>query len=154
MKEMPEASAEKTNENERLSYLNIAFSEKGISEFSGGRRVVFISRAEVVRIESRTGSRAERPLVQGTAGVILGGLGLYGVSMFMRVGLAFLRWEAGFLVFGGVGVWMLIETLRRGHYLLVTCSKEQRKLVFDGKVNESELREFLMKAARFGYNCP
>jgi hypothetical protein len=154
MKEEPAANAEKTNESERLFYLNITFSEKGISEYSGKRCVVFIPRAEVVRVESRTGSRAERPLVQMIAGIVLGCVGVYGVFMAMRVGVVLLRWEAGFIVFGGIGVWLLIESLRRGHFLLVTCSKENRKLVFDGKTDESELREFLMKAARFGYNCP
>ena len=145
--------AQKTNETERLFYLNIAFSEKGISEFSGKRCVVFIPRAEVVRIESRRGSRAERPLVQSIAGVILGGVGVYGVFMALRVGLALLRWEAGFIVFGGIGIWLLIESLKQGHFLLVTCSKEKRKLIFDGKVEESALKDFLTKAAGLGYDC-
>jgi len=123
MKEIP-AAVEATKQAEQLSYLNIAFSEKGVSEFSGKRCVVFIPRAEVVRIESRTGSRAERPLVQLIAGIVLGGVGVYGVFMAFRVGLALLRWEAGFIVFGAIGIWLLIEPLRQGQYLLVTCLKE------------------------------
>jgi hypothetical protein len=151
MKEIPVAEPA-TKPTEQIAYLNITFSEKGISEFNGERRVVFIPRAEVMRIESRTGSRAERPLVQLIAGVILGGLGVYGVFMAFRVGLALLRWEAGFIVFGAMGIWLLIESLRQGHYLLVTCSKEKRKLVFDGKVDESAMKDFLTKAGELGYN--
>lgn len=138
---------------EEISYLNITFSQKGVSEFSGRQRAVFIPREEIQRIQIKTGSRAERPLVQGIAGVALLALGVVGVRMFISNGAAFLRWEAGFLLFGGVGGWLLLEALRKGHCLLVTCSRETRKLVFDKKVNEPELAEFLRNAARLGYNC-
>ena len=141
------------SEAEQVSYLNITFSQKGVSEFSGKQRAVFIPREEIQRIQTKTGSRAERPLVQGIAGVALLGLGLIGLRMFISNGVAFLRWEAGFLLFGGVGGWMLLEALRKGHYLLVVCSKGTRKLVFDKKISEPELAEFLRNATRLGYNC-
>jgi hypothetical protein len=154
MKETSEANTDsKTNESERISYLNIAFSTKGVAEYSGKRCVVFIPREQIVRIESRVGFRAERPLVQGIAGILLGGLGAYGIFMMMRAGWALARWEAGFIVFGGMGVWLFYEALRCGYYLVVTGPKETRKIVFDGKVEESQLREFLSNAAQLGYDC-
>jgi putative Mn2+ efflux pump MntP len=83
----------------------------------------------------------------------LGGLGVFGGFLATRVGFALLRWEGGFLVFGGIGLWMLYEVMRKGHNLLVTGPKETRKLVFNGKVEEAELRQFLTDASRFGYDC-
>jgi hypothetical protein len=151
MKELPETS--KANDAERFTYLNVALSPKGVAEYSGTRCVVFIPREQIVRMESRIGSRAERPRIQMIAGMLLGGLGVYGVYMLIKVGLAFMRWEAGFIVFGGIGFWLFYEALRCGYYLLVTGTQETRKIVFDGKVEESQLREFLSKAARLGYDC-
>ena len=142
-----------TGASERLSYLNITFSDKGVAEFSGKRCVVFISRDDVRRIESKVGSRAERPLVQGMAGLVMSGLGVVGLRMLIRVGVAFLRWEAGFIVFGGLGAWLLWETFDKRSYLLVDCSREKRKLVFHGKTNPVELEQFLREVARLGYNC-
>ena len=138
---------------DRISYLNITFSDKGVAEFSGKRCVVFIPRDTVRRIETRIGSRAEKPLVQGIAGLVLCGLGLVGLRMFVNVGVAFLRWEAGFVVFGALGTWLLWETFDKRPYLLVDCSVEKRKLVFHGKTNPLELEQFLRDAARLGYNC-
>jgi hypothetical protein len=147
------AESSTSEKTERLAYLNITFSDKGVAEFSGKRCVVFIPRDEVQRIESKTGSRAERPLVQGIAGALLSGVGLLGLRMLFTGGLAVWRWEAGFMVFGGVGVWLLWEALRKGPYLLATCSGGKRKLVFAGPVKEPELQEFLRNATRLGYIC-
>lgn len=147
------SDANTVSDAEQVSYLNITFSKKGVSEFSGKRRVVFVPREEIQRIQIKTGSRAERPLVQSIAGVVLLGLGLVGLRLFIANGVTFLRWEAGFLLFGGVGGWLLLEALRKGHYLLVICNKGSRKLVFDKKINEPELAQFLKNAAGLGYIC-
>ena len=137
---------------ERFTCLNIAFSKKGVSEYSGERCVVFIPREEIQLIETKTGSRAENPLVQGIAGFLLSAVGLFAIYMVIKGGAMLLRWEAGFLVFGGVGVWLLWEALRQGRYLRVVCAKGDRKLIFHGTVNESELQEFSRNTTRLGYN--
>ena len=146
-------AADSSSGTEQLTYLNITFSNQGVAEFSGKRRVVFIPRDEIRRIESKMGSRAERPLLQGIAGVILCGVGLVGLRLFINAGVAFLRWEAGFVFFGGLGGWLLWEVLEKRHYLLVESSEGNRKLVFHGQVKQAELDEFLRNATRLGYNC-
>jgi hypothetical protein len=154
MKEPPQVNTDSPRDkNERLTYLNISLSKKGIAECSGKTCMVFIPREEILRIESRIGSRAERPLGQGILGILLSGLGVYGLCLISEVGWVLLRWEGGFVVFGGIGVWLLYEVARRGHHLLVTGPKETRKLMFHGKVEEAKLREFLTNAAGFGYDC-
>jgi hypothetical protein len=141
-------------DEERIVYLNIAFSPKGVAEYAGKRCVVFIPRDDIRRIECKTGSRADRPLVQSIAGTVLCGLGLLGLRFYINAGLAFLRWEAGFVVFGGLGTWLLWEVFDKGRYLLVDSSKGNRKLVFAGKIDPAELDEFMRNAARLGYNFP
>jgi hypothetical protein len=140
-------------EAERLAYLNIVFSRKGVAEYDGIRCVVFIPQEKIQRIESKRGSRAEQPFAQGIAGCILVALGILGLRLLLVGGMALLRWECGFLVFGGIGLWLLWEVLGQGNYLLVIGSEGVRKLVFNGKVSKQELEDFLKNAARLGYIC-
>jgi len=138
------------------SYLNIAISEKGLSEFSGDQRIIFIPKEQVQSIEVRFGSQAEKPLAQGIFGLLLLGLGCVGLPLVFDGGLRGLRWGLGFIIFGGIGGYLLFETLKKGHYLGVICSNDTRKLVFKGAIQKAELSKFLRSAAQFGYsfkNC-
>ncbi len=138
------------------SYLNIVISEKGLSEFSGGRRIIFIPKEQVQSIEVRFGPQAERPLIQGIFGFLLVGLGCVGLLLMFAGGLYGLRWGLGFIVFGGLGGYSLYETFKKGHYLQVICSNDTRKLVFRGAIQKAEFSKFLQTAAQFGYifkNC-
>src|SRR5271155_3141412 len=118
-----------SSESKSLSYLNLAISEKGLSEFSGGRRIVFIPKDEVQIIEIKFGSSAERPLMQAIAGFMLLGLGWLGLALVFMGGLKGLRWGLGFVVFGGLGVLCLYEAFKKNHYLWVICRNDKRKLV-------------------------
>ena len=138
--------------NRSLRYLNIAVSEQGLAEMSGNRRIVFISKDRVQSIEIRFGPRAERPCVQGTAGLAFLGLGAAGLYALIGGGLAALRGGLGFLLFGGLGGWLLWEATRRRHYLWVVCSGDTRKLVFNGNVQTAELSAFVAGAAQLGYS--
>jgi hypothetical protein len=56
------------------------------------------------------------------------------------------------LVFCGVvGAWLLWEVAKRGHYLLVVCSNNTRKLVIERKIVRAELSEFLQSATKLGF---
>jgi hypothetical protein len=141
-----------TNQIKRLRYLNIEASEKGLSEFSGNRRVVFIPKDQIQNIEIGFGSSAERPLVQLIFGFLLVGLGLVGLSMIIASGMRGLRWGIGFVVFGGFGIWFLHETLKKSHFLQVVCPNEKRKLVFREKLDKMEFDKFVKDASGLGYN--
>jgi hypothetical protein len=136
----------------QLSYLNIQVSEKGLSEFSGGRRVIFIPKEQIQNIEIRFGSSAERPLLQLITGLLLLGLGIAGVSMILASGWRGLRWGAGFIVFGGFGVWFLHETFKKNHFFKVVCHNDKRKLVFRGKLEKTEFSKFIKDVSALGYN--
>ena len=135
----------------KLSYLNLAISEKGLSEFSDGRRIIFIPKEEVQIIEIKFGSSAERPIVQAIVSLLLITLGCVGVTM-LACGLGGLRWALGFLFFGCLGIWFLYETLKRNHYLWVICRGDKRKLIFRGNFQEGEFSKFINDGTKLGYS--
>jgi hypothetical protein len=134
------------------TYLNIAISKKGLSEFSGGQRIIFIPKEQVQTIEIRVGFVAERPLIQGIFGLVLLGLGCVGLPLIYEGGLYGLRWGIGFLIFGGIGGYSLYEALKKGYHLRVICSHDTRKLVFKGKIQKTEFSQFLRSATGLGYS--
>ncbi len=140
-----------TPESRRLQYLNVVISEKGLAEMSGNRRIILIPKDQVQSIEIRHGLQAERPLVQGITGLAFIGLGAVGIYIMVEGGIAALRWALGFLVFGGLGAWLLWEATKQGHYLKIICLGDSRKLVFKGKIQTEELSGFIRSASQFGY---
>ena len=136
----------------QVSYLNIVFSEKGVSEFNHGGRAVFIPKDEIQKIEVGYGSGAERPLLQIIIGSLLTALGCAGVVMIHDSGLRGARWALGFIFFGALGLWCLYEAVKKTHYLKITCHKETRKLIFHGVFEESAFADYMRNAGRLGYN--
>ena len=135
-----------------VRFLNVVFSEKGVSEFAGKRRVVFISRDKIQIIETDYGWQAERPLLQVITSLLLVLLGTGGAVILADGGLAVFRWGVGFLFFGVLGAWLLWQSLRRGYYLRVVCSDDLRKLAIHGRIQKKEFREFIDSAAKLGYD--
>jgi hypothetical protein len=133
------------------AYLNLRASEKGLSEFHKSTRTVFIPRNQVEAVEVQFGPRAERPLVQLVSGLALVALGIVGLVMAVNGGLRGIYWGLGFVMFGGIGLLCLHEALRKGYYLRVTCTKDTRKLVFRGTVDQAALSSFVSSASSLGY---
>ena len=134
-----------------VRYLNIAVSEKGLSEFSEDRRIIFIAREEIQSIQLRQGSGAERPILQLIVSLPLVALGIVGLSIVGHGPRGF-YWGTGFIVFGGLGAWFLYETLKKHHYLWVTCRQDKRKLIFRGRFQEGEFSRFSTDALKLGYH--
>jgi hypothetical protein len=141
-----------SSEYKPLSYLNLAISEKGLSEFGGGRRIIFIPKDEVQIIEIKFGSSAERPLIQVIVGLMLAVLGCVGLSLIFSSGMRGLRWGLGFIFFGGLGIWSLYEVFKKNHYLWVICRNDKRKLVFRGAFQEANFSKFISDATKLGYS--
>jgi hypothetical protein len=136
---------------QQACYLDVQLSERGVAELKEGRQVLFVPRDEVQHLELHRGSPAERPLIQAAAGIVFAGFGLFIGLHIVSGGLTTWRYSAGFLLCGGLGAWLLWETLQRKHYLLVTCRNDARKFVFRGSVDESALSHFMQQANGFGY---
>lgn len=149
-------SVPSTTPTNQMTYLNIVVSEKGVSEFSHGQRMIFVPKEQIQRIEIKFGSRAERPLVQIILGLLLVGLGLVGLALLIVGGFVELRWGMGFILFGGLGLFCLYEVLRKGYYLHVISPNDTRKLVIKGAIQKTEFSKFIKAAVQLGYifqNC-
>jgi hypothetical protein len=126
-----------------------------------GRRVVFVPREAVVRIELRRGIAGERPVLQVLFGVVTLLLGL--VLLSSVVGVFDIVWRGGAtriaarLAAGGapmmlVGAWVLWTGLRPTYYLRVRTAGDSRKLLLARKVDLATLSRALHDAThRFGY---
>jgi len=136
----------------RNRYLNIEISDKGLSEFDGDRRIIFIAKEDVRRVEVHFGSSAERPGLQLIAGILLLALGATGLAMVLASGMRGLRWGVGFMLFGCFGAWFLYETFKKSHYLQVTRHQDVRKLVFRGNFSEADFTAFSKEAGEMGYS--
>jgi hypothetical protein len=74
-------SADKSTAGERLQYLSVELSDKGIAEVTDGRRDVFVPRQQIQRVELRRGIPAERPLLQVVFGIVCIVAGIVGALL-------------------------------------------------------------------------
>src|SRR5258708_26694582 len=102
---------------EKIVYLTVQISPKGISEVHGGRTVVFISKPDIQSIKLAIGSGAERPVLQVGLGVLLAAVGTCGLIPLCSGNTAVIRYEIGFIFFGLMGVWLIWETLKKQTFL-------------------------------------
>jgi hypothetical protein len=144
-------SAPESTSPGKCAYLNLQASETGLAEFHKTTRTVFIPRNQVEAVEVKFGQRAERPLLQMFLGIALVTLGIVGLWMAVNGGLRGMYWGLGFAMFGGIGLLCLHEALSKGYYLRVTCTKETRKLIFRGVVEQAALSSFVRSASSLGY---
>jgi len=144
-------SAQITTAGDQPFDLNVKISEQGLSEFSRGRRIIFIPKEQVQFIEVKFGSYAERPVAQIILGILLGAFGLAGLYLAINGGARGIYWGFGLMGFGAIGALCLYETFKQGYYLCVTCSKDTRKLLFKGTTQKTELSGFIKNAAALGY---
>jgi hypothetical protein len=135
-----------------VSYLNITATEKGISEFSHGRRLIFVPQDKIQRVELRFGCHAENPLLQLLFGAFLAGIGIVGAFCLAKAGVLVMRWGIGFVIFGGVGLFCIYEAVKKGYYLQIVSTDDTRKLQINGAVQKTELLKFMTASAELGYH--
>ena len=133
------------------SYLRVSVSERGVGEYEDNRYTLFIPRSKIQTIELKFGSPAEYPLTQCVAGSLLSPLVILGIVLTAINGFAMIRWNLSMMFFGGLGVWLLWEALRKRHFLLVRTPDDSRKVVFRGRAQKEELFAVLQFAKDLNY---
>lgn len=133
----------------------IRATAEGLFEIDAGRLMAFVPRGEIVGVSLQYGPVVPRPLVQALlAGVLI----VIGLSPLPFV----LHWvsHGGTLVLetpwlfclAVIGVWMLLQALRRGIYVAVETDKGNRKLAFSHRVDPPTAKAFIEQVRlRFGY---
>lgn len=143
-------------EPDHLQLECVRISASGAAEMDRARPLLFLPRAEIVRMELRYGSAAERPLVTAVLGILLIAVAIAPVVLLAftaRNGEAYPTWRfltaTAFLV---PGWWLLDLSLRRRFYLAVTMRRDARKLVFHKTTDRQAIEQFVASAkSRFGY---
>lgn len=136
---------------------NIRFSAKELAELDRHRAVIRVPRDRCREIAWRYGSRAARPWVQSTLGLacLAGGLYLLVrllVEWWRGGGVLWIEQVAGLVILGFVGGALLVDVVRKGHFLEVQTDKAPEKLRFDRSVSPADIETFLSEARqRWGY---
>jgi hypothetical protein len=152
--EMPKASEA---DGAVLEKGNVRFSAEELAELDRKRAVIRVPRDRCREIAWRYGSRAARPWVQSALGIacLVGGFYLL-VRLLMEWwrggGVLWIEQVAGLVVLGFVGGALMVDVLRKGHYLEVRTEKATEKLRFDRSVAAADIETFLAEAGRrWGY---
>jgi hypothetical protein len=145
-----------TDSLERDQLDTVRIAAEGVAEMDRHRRVVFVAREDVIRLDVHFGPGAERPIV-----LLLVSL----VCLTLAVGLMATFVMA--VVKGGVRVpaslitgftflvpawWFLDLATRKRWFVAVQTRTACRKLVFHGVRSQHEINQFVHEAkARHGY---
>jgi hypothetical protein len=155
--------AESKAPSEPLRYLTLEFSERGIAELGGRRRMVFVARERIRDIELRRGMAGERPIAQVLFGGVLVIAGLFGLRAATAAFVAlFERNSPSYSVTGSVvaslvvlvvGVYVLWLGLRPSYYLRIQLPRDERKVLLRGPVDLHTLLNVVRAAkGRYGYD--
>ncbi len=143
-------------EEAHLEFASVRINAEGVAEMDGRRRLSFVPRTDIHRLELTCASAAERPVVTALAGVAVLLVALFPFVflflIFTRGGHmhGFLFWLSAF---GVLGVWLLWFALRSRNVLLAHTQAGPRKLVFHQKASREDIVRFLAEAGpRFGYS--
>lgn len=138
-------------------YDTIRIGTEGVAEMEGRRSVLFIPREEVVSLQLRHTTPAQRPILTAVAGLALIAFSIVPIIMVLGLlegkgrGTVEIHTFAmtGFFPLGG---WLLSLIFRQRYVLAVTTPREVRKLVFQKSRNHAEIEEFLARGrADFSY---
>ncbi len=138
-----------------LQLESVRLSADGAAEMDGTRRIIFVPRAEIERLELRHGSGSERPIVTTVVGFALLVLSGVPIWMFMNALRGNGTFEIKFMTafaFIIPALWLLDLSLRRRWMIVVHARKDRRKLVFHKTKDRAEIEKFFSDArSRFGY---
>jgi hypothetical protein len=142
-------------DDERDCY-GVRLGKEYLCELDEHRIAVRVARGEIRAIALRYGIAAERPIPSFVLGVVLA---LFGLAV--GVALARWAWQGGripiHLCLGTgsipVGAWLMLNSIRKRHFLEVSLANDVRKLAFQQAAPEGELREFAGSVAR-AVPCP
>lgn len=131
-----------------------------LAEMDGDRPLLRIPRDQVVALEARYGSAAERPLVSIVLGAILMGVAILGPIIIV---LAVVRGTeikiniavATTIALAIPAVWLFDLALRKRWCLIVHTKSGKRKLAFARSQDGVTVEQFVATArSRFGYAAP
>jgi hypothetical protein len=134
----------------------VRFGPDGAAELDRHKRVIFVPRDQIVRLDAVYGSGAERPIVFIVLGLVFAGTAIVLLSTFilavMRGGVRIpAAMITGFVLL--IPAWWLLDlALRKRWFVRVRTRDGSRKLVFHDVADPREIQQFLEKGRR-RYGC-
>lgn len=142
-------------DDDLLQLESVRLSAEGAAEMDGPRRLIFVPRAEIERLELRHGSGSERPIISAVLGFALLAMSAAPIVMLIN---AFRGWGTfqmkyiAAIAFIIPALWLLDLSLRRRWMIVVHARKDRRKLVFHKTKDRVAIERFFNEArSRFGY---
>ncbi|HKR66661.1 MAG TPA: hypothetical protein VJZ00_23240 [Thermoanaerobaculia bacterium] len=128
----------------------------GASEMDRHRRVIFILREDILRLELSFCSGAERPVLLAFLGIVFAALAFACLVTFVlaiaRGGVKIPASVITGVVFLIPAWWLLDLSIRKRWVVIVQTRTGTRKLVFHSTRDRAEIDRFLATSkARFGY---
>src|SRR5260221_10397789 len=137
----------------QLEAVRVAAS--GVAEMDGARPLIFVPRADVVQLEARYGSGAERPLVSLVLGLLLLAVACLPVLMFVnawRDGLPYPHKAITAFAFILPAGWLLNLSIRKRWFVCVHQRRGSRKLLLPPSIEGPAVHAFVENARTpFGY---
>jgi hypothetical protein len=128
----------------------VRLSAEGAAEMDRHRRLIFVPRADIVRLELAHGSGAEQPMVVATLGLVCAALA---VGSVVTLALHLLRGTVKLpaALISGVAFlipawWLLSLALKKRWYLRVHTRTGTRKLVFHETTDARQIETFVERA--------
>lgn len=135
---------------------SVRVDANGAAEMDGVRKLVFVPRAEIERLEVAHGSGSQRPIITGIIGALLLAFSLVPIWMLIRALLGTGIFEVHIIAACGfffLALWLLNLALRKRWMIVVhTRNGGTRKLLFHEMKDRTAIENFLTNArSRFGY---
>jgi hypothetical protein len=138
-----------------LWFESVRVGADGIAEVDGPVATIFVPRTDIITVELRHGSGAQRPVVALVLGMILFVLSILPLIM---IGNALRRSEPfpakviAAIAFAIPALWLIDLSVRRRWFLRVQTRRGARKILFPKTADQVSAESFLSSCrSRFGY---
>lgn len=144
-----------SDDSSHIIFESVRVGADGIAEMDGRLPIVFVPRSNIVAVEVRHGSGAQRPLITLAVGALLIALSFMPLLMIAnasRRAEPFPTKVIAAVAFVVPGLWLLDLAVRRRWFLHVETRRGVKKILFSKAVNQVSVESFVSSArARFGY---
>ncbi len=148
-----------------LRYSNVEISADEITEFSGERRIVTVSRKQIRHIKLSRDTSVKYPFLEFFVGFTLTFLGMIGIIILLVAAVGerhFIQRESEHLVLPlvpvilwgvtGIGLWLLVRVFRSRYHLVIETGNREFKIFFEKTTDIQDIKQFVQRAKTdFGY---
>jgi len=135
--------------NGKLDYCGIRCTTQGLDLYQDRRVYRHIEMDHIRRVTARNGLISRHPVLQLVCSGALMLLGLAGTGILLSGDpFGLMKLGGGCAIFGLLGVWLLLDALRRGHYLIVETFRRFDRCPFTKDATGPGVTLFLLESSK------